>query len=297
MDVIYPYKAAPFDLELRYSLRSLVNLPHDRVIIAGDKPMFCSDRVLHVAVPAQESRYQSSAANILAACEASDSDHVVVMNDDIFLLEPWRFQHENRGTIRDYLNSGKAFGGYRLAIEATLEILQGMGIAEPLFFGLHTPTVYRREVLMETIRAYSGQAVLLRTLYHNLHPQPSVTVEDVKLHSWPGYQPPHIGSVLSISDEVATSLRFRKWISERLPHRSPYEREGRCLILGHGPTLWDDLAANWGEFDAVIASPEAAVHWCGPLLAIAHDDEQALTTAQNYGFDQPTICGATGEVF
>lgn len=291
MDVVYPYKASPGDLELRYSLRSLVNLPHDRVIIAGDRPQIIGDGVLHVPVDPIPDRYQSSTANILAACEASESAQVVVMHDDMFIMRPWEFRHEDRGSLAGYLASGRAAGGYRIALEATLDILSGLGFENPLFFGMHTPTVYDRAKLIEVIREFQGRAVSLRTIYHNLHPRPSETREDVKLHSW--MMPRVIPDVLSISDNVAANIGFREWIARQFPERSPYERSGRCLILGYGPTVWADLEARWGEFSAVIASPEAAEHWPGDILAMANDDIHARVIAESYGFDDVVICGAT----
>lgn len=291
MDVVIPYRSAPGDLELRYALRSLVNLPHDRVIIAGDRPQIIGDGVLHVPVDPIPDRYQSSTANILAACEASNADQVVVTHDDTFIMRPWVFRHEDRGSLAGYLASGRAAGGYRVALEATLDILTGLGVQDPLFFGMHSPTVYDRVRLTEVIHEFRGRSVSIRTLYHNLHPAPSVTREDVKLHRW--MMPRSIPDVLSISDNVAANIGFREWIARQFPDRSPYERSGRCLILGYGPTVWADLEARWGEFSAVIASPEAAEHWPGDILAVANDDIHARTIAESYGFDDVVICGAT----
>lgn len=68
---------------------------------------------------------------------------------------------------------------------------------------------------------------------------------------------------------------------------------GRCLVLGHTSSLWSDVskALAEGPFDAVIASPEAACHWPGELLAVADDDEHAERLAHLYGFDRITWCG------
>lgn len=289
MDVIYPYKSAPYDFELRFSLRSLVNLQHDRVIISGDRPKITNDRAIHVRVDPIRDRYRSSTENILAACEASEANDVVVMHDDIFILRPWRFAHENRGTIEEYLSTGGAHGGYRAAVERTRDILHSEGISDPLFFGLHTPTVYDRQNLIDLIGAHRGTSVLLRTLYHNLFPQPSSRVRDVKRGGWSEIARPD--AVLSVSDNAAADAGFRLWIASLFPERSRYERDGRCLILGHGASLWDDLKRNWADFDAVIASPEAAEHWPGRILAVAKDNEHAAFLADSYGFANPTWCG------
>lgn len=289
MDVVYPYRAAPGDMELRFSMRSLRNLPHGRVIVAGDRPSIATDRVSFVPVDPDSDRFRSSTQNLLAAADAASTDQIVVMNDDFFILKPWRFRHENRGTVDEYLFTGGCAGQYRQRIQSTKDILKAHGVPEPLWFGLHTPTVYDRRKLIDLILDFQGQPYLLRTLYHNLFPQPSERRQDVKIYRW---SPPSIGQdLLSISDEAAKDPACKAWLAAAFPDPSPYEYAGRCLILGHGPTVWQDLAEHWGEFGAVIASPEAAEHWPGPLLAVANDDKHALMIAESYGFEDLIVCG------
>jgi hypothetical protein len=224
IDVVYPYKATHLDLELRYSLRSLHKfMPHKQVIVAGDKPGCISRLVRFVRVPRDTDRYRSSTANIAAAVEqAVETEKFVVMNDDFFLLRPWTFRHENRGTIEEYLASGLPQGRYRLHIEWTRDILKAHGVADPLWFGLHTPTVYERDKLKGLIADFKGQRYLLRTLYHNLFPQPSYRREDVKVRHWLGTPPADL-DVLSISDTVAASRAFHAWLEAQFPYPSPYE--------------------------------------------------------------------------
>ena len=220
MDVVYPYKARPYDFELRYSIRSLAYADHGKVIVAGDKPSIC---VEHVPVMRISDRYRSSTANILSAAEqAVETERFIVINDDIFLLEPWAFRHENRGTIEEYLASGHAQGLYRSHVEWTRKLLAAHGVSEPLWFGLHTPTVYDRRKLIDLIKDFRGERYLLRTLYHNIFPQPSTRREDVKCKQWIG---PPSGDVVSISDECALKPSFRRWVSARFPNPSRYEAE------------------------------------------------------------------------
>lgn len=71
---------------------------------------------------------------------------------------------------------------------------------------------------------------------------------------------------------------------------------GSCLVLGYGPTVWDDLArVDDRKFDAVIASPEAAAHWPGDVLAIADDDRHAERIAAMHGFAEMVFCGRSNE--
>lgn len=70
-------------------------------------------------------------------------------------------------------------------------------------------------------------------------------------------------------------------------------RTGKCLILGYGPSLWRDVGRvlDGPKFEAVIASPEAAEHWSGDLLAVAGTNSEAAHIAFMHGFDDVTWCG------
>jgi hypothetical protein len=221
MDVVYPYKRSADEFELRYSLRSLVNLPHDRVIIGGDKPRCVSGEVFWAGALPRHDRFASSTANILAAVEqGAISGDFIVMNDDFFILKPWTFRHEHRGTINEYLATAGAKGGYRRRAEHTRDMLVALGVAEPLFFGLHVPTVFSAERLADLVTQFKGERYLLRTLYHNLFPAAADRRDDVKVRAWTGVVD---HDVLSISDMCAFDPHFRTWIEARFPDPSPYE--------------------------------------------------------------------------
>lgn len=220
MDVVYPYKRTPDDFELRYSLRSLVNVPHDRVIVAGDAPDITSDAVTVFKVPrVGADRYMSSTANIFAADVSGD---FIVMNDDFFVLEPWTFRHEHKCSLDEALADSATEGDYRSKIASTRALLKSHGISDPLFYGLHTPTIYNRDKLTEMLREFPmpRYRYLMRTLYHNLFPRPSIRRDDCKVKAWDG---DWSDDVLSISDGVARSPEFREWIDRRFPVASKYE--------------------------------------------------------------------------
>lgn len=225
MDVVYPYKRSPNDFELRYSLRSLVNVPHSRVIVAGDNPLTVSDAVTVVRNPRVGiDRYVSSTANIFAAMARADvSGDFIVMNDDIFVLKPWKFQHEHRSTIDECLANPECAGDYRARIASTRSILRSIGVDDPLFYGLHTPTQYNVDKLVDLMREYPmpKHKYLLRTLYHNVYRAPSIQRADVKVKEWK--EDSEADDILSISDNVASSPDFRSWIDRRFPTASKYE--------------------------------------------------------------------------
>lgn len=225
MDVIYPYKRSPGDFELRYSLRSLQNVAHGRVIIAGDVPFETSESVVSVPNPrVAGDRYMSSTANIFAALDKAEvNGEFIVMNDDIFVMRPWTFQHEDRGPLEKCLSDPSVVGEYRSRLVDTLGILRAHGVVKPVFYGLHTPTVYDRSKLTLLMREFPmpRYRYLLRTLYNNLFFRPSIRRDDVKLKSWPPAG--EVGDVLSITDDVAAMPAFREWIDSRFPVPSVYE--------------------------------------------------------------------------
>lgn len=67
----------------------------------------------------------------------------------------------------------------------------------------------------------------------------------------------------------------------------------KCLILGYSKTVWTEVEAalKKSDFDVVIASPEAAEHWPGPVYAVAENDAIADDIAQMCGFDHVVFCG------
>lgn len=301
MDIVYPYKAVPADFALRYSLRSLVNVPHDRVVIAGDRPGITSGRVLYARGPKIAARYQSSTANLVAAIDqAGVSGDFILMHDDIFILEPWTFRHENRGTIDEYLSGGHAVGSYRRHAEETRKILRAEGIGDPLFFGLHTPTVYNAQRLLDVVREYEGRKYLLRTLYHNLFPQPSVRREDVKAWRWPA----ETSDVLSISDRLAEDRDFRRWIEDRFPHRSDYEMESapvrKTLTATRSMTYatrrlkaGDEFTASRRDADLLVrigraeyAAPKPPVD---ELAEVRREYERVVGKRAYHGWDADTL--------
>lgn len=117
--------------------------------------------------------------------------------------------------------------------------------------------------------------------FWGLHQQP---IKDARVVFFAGQTKPW--TIVGIGNSAEISRHY--W--------APARRD-RCLVLGYGPTLWDDVSDAVGvPFGAVIASPEAARHWPGPLLAVAHDDEHAGRLAAMHGFRDVVWCGRQGGI-
>jgi hypothetical protein len=85
--VAYYVRRGDANPELRYSLRSLSNLPHGRVLIVGHKPAWVTG-VEHISGNRRHSIEANAVDNLRLACSGLDADRFVVMNDDFYIMSP-----------------------------------------------------------------------------------------------------------------------------------------------------------------------------------------------------------------
>ena len=68
MDIVYPIKKTIKNEDLRYSLRSLCNIEHNKVFIIGELPDWVSEEVYYIPVQQNLDRYEATTNNIKIAC-------------------------------------------------------------------------------------------------------------------------------------------------------------------------------------------------------------------------------------
>ncbi|MFG6605268.1 hypothetical protein ACGYLM_01475 [Sulfitobacter sp. 1A10445] len=226
MDVVYILGTGSKwnDNELRYSLRSLQYIGHNRVFIVGE----CPDWVVNVChVPAGDIHGEQKQRNALhklnTAITADVSDDFILMNDDFFALQPMKPTYQYRQTLKEALQ-GDAGGVYLEAIENTHAMFP-----DGLDYSLHTPFVYNKAKLAEAIEACGDRPMLLRTVYGNLHSIGGEKMDDVKIHTardfslfWHVTGFDGLDSI-STSDETVLSKTFQEWIAARFPEPCVYE--------------------------------------------------------------------------
>lgn len=223
LDVVYPYKNSNSGLELRYSLRSLVNLPHRNVWIVGDRPRGL-DNVNFIDIPQKGEKYYNALNNIKQAClEPRISEDFILMNDDFFVMEPQEeLKHYHRGDFVEYMAGYPYAGSYYALMCQTLDLLEREGVTDTKFYGLHIPTVFNKTKVLELLERFEGERFMLRTLYHNWYKTGGELRKDVKK----SHSAEHIEGTdfLSTSDRYALSDSFNAMIQQRFPNPCYYEQ-------------------------------------------------------------------------
>lgn len=227
MDIVYPVGVNADNDELRYSLRSVVrNAAHSRVWIVGYVPPWVSDEVGTIPWEQTEDRWENTSRMLQFACENDEvSDPFQYWNDDFFALTKHPRMDYDRGSLRVQLEANRKAATYRTAAYQTLEVLEGIGLDDPLSFELHIPLVVRKHVMltaMEFLRAAGVTQALKRTVYGALAGEPTTTRYDVKVG---------VGAVPELTDWVSTTdAGFRvgpvgEMLREKFKRPSRYERK------------------------------------------------------------------------
>ncbi len=227
MDVVYVCREGENE-ELRYSLRSLANLPHDNVWVIGGAPSWYTGN--RIKVKQQSNKYANVRANLRALVNCGDiSDEFVLMNDDFFVVQPVETVDYYHGG--DYMDKIKRFeeyspgSAYVQVLWDTVHILAYQGSPTTLDYDLHVPMRMEKELLGPLLPYEASK----RTLYGNLFRVGGEHIEDVKVHSRPIAQFPSHDFTVSKFPYVSSSDRTFRIVHNRLLKKrfrdpSPYEQ-------------------------------------------------------------------------
>ena len=228
-DIVYPVRPGEWNEELRFSLRSLSLLPHNRVWIIGHKPSWVRG-VHHVPRNQTESKYLNATRALVEITDelgASMSKPFLLLNDDFYVTRPIRrMPVYHMGPVREVIDRYRRLrhmGSYWRGMVETFELCQELGIKDPLSYELHIPMPIYRAPLLEAWEKGKGLKVLhIRTLYGNLARLGGRYMEDVKVYrgktkdweSWP---------FLSSNDDLSLS-GVGPHIKALFPEPGPYEQ-------------------------------------------------------------------------
>lgn len=217
MDIIYPYIKG--NDELIYSLRSLVNLPHNKVFIVGEKPEGIDlTKVCYIPFAQTKTKYKNTTEILKMMCNNSAvSDDFILMNDDFFILKPITNPKEElnlyRGNaLKVYEHYVQRFGanGYSKGMLETIYFIQDkLNIQEPLGYELHVPFIFNKSKFLKMFELEGIDNILAlhkRTLYGNMYYKGGNSIKDVKVFAF-GSLPLPEQKFLSCSDTAWENLR------------------------------------------------------------------------------------------
>lgn len=241
MDFVYLFKDDPEheSEELRYSLRSLQNIPHGNVFFAGEVPAWIQN-VVHIPVEQSGEKKENVRANLFAAAKDEQlSDDFVLMNDDFFIMKPLdALPNLNFGTMRDviahYHSRYPEITPYMQSMIELYELLKSKGYDEPISYELHVPMVMNKHNIRTLIDDSEGIYSHFRSYYGNVFNVGGEAVPDVKLflkpvHNNPAYVADPEVYVRAQTFLSGSGITFRDgtlgdFLRNAFPEKSPYER-------------------------------------------------------------------------
>jgi len=228
MDVVYVTRNGD-NPELRYSLRTLANVDHDRVWIFGGAPTWIDfEEVTHQKRAQGGSPYASTRGHIGAACNTPEvSDPFMLWNDDFFAMHPvGTVPLYHRGPLEPLLEKYvKIRTPWGKGLIQTAALMGGRGLlAGAMCYDIHLPLIVHKAEMREALRiakSASTDAVHVRTIYGALSGCEGVEHHDPKLmrRSAPFPQ----GAWLSSSDDTFRSA-VEPVLRYLFPDASPYEK-------------------------------------------------------------------------
>lgn len=229
MDVVYVSRDGE-NPELRYSLRTLENVEHDKVWIFGGAPTWINpDTVTHRKRMQGGSAYSSTRGHIGAACNTAEvSDPFVLWNDDFFAMHQiGEVPVYHRGPVDVLLERVTPMKTpWAKGLRETAVVMEKHGLlAGAMSYDVHLPLIIHKTEMREALRLAKNvrtDAVHLRTLYGAIAELGGEEHHDPKLIR--RSDPFPRGAWLSSSDDT-----FRSTVEPVLrylfPDKSPYEKE------------------------------------------------------------------------
>ena len=235
MDIVYLVKECKDNPELTYSMRSLANLPHNRVFMVGGCPDNINKaKITHITALQRNNKYKNTTNNLQLACQHKElSEDFILMNDDFFVIKPIKDPVAElnlcRGSMDKVINDYKRrfhneCSSYLQGMQQTKIFLQDIGIANPLSYELHIPMVINKQKFLEMFKLpyiNSIQVLHKRSLYGNLYLKNSPAINDVKVlvdYFYP------LGTDKFLSTEDNSFQRCKSFLNNLFPEKCEYEK-------------------------------------------------------------------------
>lgn len=230
LDIVYCVKERCFSDELRYSLRSLKNIPHSKVWIYGGCPGWVNTKeVIHVPTPQDRVNKWLNTSLLLEKIVENDkiTEDFIWFNDDFFVLEPidelvYYYDRNLLSRIADFNKLSLTFSSpYQKRLLGAMLALKNKKI-DTLNFEVHVPIIFNRKKLADIIKNFPSIGAK-RSLYANMYGSERQNIKDVKIYD--SISLPDEDSVfISTSDKSFREGEVGKYIREKFKKKCKYER-------------------------------------------------------------------------
>lgn len=240
LDVVYVVGPDRPGDALRYSLRSLKNLPHRDVWTIGTIPEYVGGDAHLRALEPKEDKWENINQSILtAACIPDITENFILMNDDFFVYKPCDdLKMYHQGPLPQYIDrlyeSGKnPDNGWFKALRRTRDFGWRTGTVDTRAFECHTPLVFNKECVQDFFDDWAPMDLAYGAYFDEVSLEdvlPSAALgHDVKVF---GAERKHCLEVRWSSDQPFLSTSERSWtgftgafIRQLFPEKSRYERD------------------------------------------------------------------------
>lgn len=225
MDIVYFVKDTTSNEELKYSLRSLKNFPHDKVWFYGG----CPDDLkpdYHVRVKQDKPTKWENIFKMFKLVCANDkiSKDFWLFNDDFFVMKPVKngpnyFNGNLYKRVVTLEDTHKGITPYSQQLRYTLQELEAMG-CDTFNYALHVPMLINRKKGIELSNIIDGP--MIRCAYGNYFKVGGKEHSDFKIDSiTKRYKD---GDYLSTNDKSFKYGEVGKQIREIFKDKCKYER-------------------------------------------------------------------------
>lgn len=229
LDIVYCLKDKPIHEEFRYSLRSLKNIPHNKVWVYGGCPKWLNlDEVNYVPVVQNKGNKWANTSYLLEKIvqNGNISEDFIWFNDDFFVLKPidvlpYYYDRTLVNRVNDFRKLRVWHNGYTNRLLVMSRELKWSG-KDNLNFELHLPIIFNREKLMKLMKQHPN--IAKRSLYGNYYAENPIQRDDVKIYTLTDI-PSDSWDFVSTSDDSFSDGKVGKYIKKVFAEKSKYEIE------------------------------------------------------------------------
>jgi hypothetical protein len=213
-DIVYVVRHGQINQELRFSLRSLANLPHRRVFVAGYAPDWLKN-VTVIDVPKRQNKFDTVQNNVRAVLNHPGlGEQFIYFNDDFYVTKPIDGALVHHGGPASLYRPRQEIW---MRYNNTLKHLANAHVLLPATYdGTHVPLPIVTELAHRWVPE-TPSGCLWRTWYGNRADIGGTQTRDVKHRKGPlNTEGPYLSSGPTTFREV------RKYLEDVLPRKTPY---------------------------------------------------------------------------